>query len=504
MRYEPSNVKTPKNVAEGTRKLGFWKDVLLNKFSKPMVVIFLILFACFVVFSMAKGDMISPSLILIGLIGVTIVCGVIVYPKFGITILFISGYLLFLPGKFNVNFPLGTMLDLLQYLLIIGFFLKQKYDRNWVIFKDPLSISILVWILYNFAELANPQAVSPLAWLYTIRTSAFIILTYFIFIYQIRDASFIKFMIKLWLGLGLLNAADTFHQEIFGFFPFEAQWLYSDPLRVELLFQAGHMRKFGIFGDPVTFAYNMAAAAALCLALLFGPYKTYKKVILVCMACFFSLTMVFSGTRGAFPLIPAAIVLLAILKFNRQILIFSIIFGVFFVGLIFVPTSNSNIMRFQTAFRPNEDASYKARKINQARIKPFIQSHPIGGGLGATGTWGQRFAPGSFLANFPPDSGYVRVAVELGSIGILILCIMIFTALKTGINHYYMIKDPELKTFCLGMVMVVFVFNIGNFPQEAIAQYPSNIIFFFSIALINITKRIDDKRNLLNTQANGA
>jgi O-antigen ligase len=346
------------------------------------------------------------------------------------------------------------------------------------------------------AEVANPSAGSPLAWLYTIRTTAIVILTYFIFVYQIRDISFIRFMIKLWLALSLLVAADAFHQEIFGFFPFEQKWLYSDPLRVELLFQAGHMRKFSIFNDPVTFGYNMAAAGSLCIALLFGPYKTYKKVILAGLAGFFLFTMIFSGTRGAFPLAPAAIALLAILKFNRRILVFSIVFAVLFVGLIFVPTSNQNILRFQTAFRPNDDMSYKARKANQARIKPFIWSHPMGGGLGATGMWGQRFNPGSMLANFPPDSGYVRVAVEVGTIGILIMCIMVFTALKTGINHYYLIKDPELKTFCLGMIMVIFVFNIGNFPQEAFAQYPSNVVFFFSIALVNITKNIDDKNNL--------
>lgn len=496
MRIDPSNIEPAQHGATKTRRRGFWDDILLNKFSKPQVIVFLVLMLGFVVYTLSNGDIVTPNLILIGLLGIIIACGVIVYPKFGIAVLFIAGYFLFMPGKFGVDFPVGTLLDLLQYLLIIGFFLKQKYDRNWAIFKDPLSIVILIWILYNFAEIANPQAISPLAWLYTIRTTAVIILIYYIFVYQIRDVSFIKFMLKLWLALALVAALDAFHQEIFGFFSFEKNWLYSDPLRVELLFQGGHMRKFSIFGDPVTFAYNMAAAAALCIALLFGPYKTYKKVILACMAGFFLLTMLYSGTRGAFPLVPAAIGLLAILKFNKKILVLSVIFGALFIGLIFVPTSNQNILRFQTAFRPNEDASYKARKINQARIRPYIQSHPIGGGLGATGTWGQRFAPNSFLANFPPDSGYVRVAVELGTIGILILCILVFIALKTGINNYYLIKDPELKTFCLGMVMVVFVYNVGNYPQEAFSQYPSNIIFFFCIALITITRNIDKQKQL--------
>ncbi|MGL1489090.1 hypothetical protein ACSTJG_25000, partial [Vibrio parahaemolyticus] len=78
---------------------------------------------------------------------------------------------------------------------------------------------------------------------------------------------------------------------------------------------------------------------------------------------------------------------------------------------------NQNILRFQSAFRPNNDASYRVRIFNQARIKPYIWSHPIGGGLGSTGEWGKKFAPNSYLANFPPDSGYVRTTVELGYVG---------------------------------------------------------------------------------------
>ncbi|MFX6006691.1 hypothetical protein ABTF07_19150, partial [Acinetobacter baumannii] len=91
-----------------------------------------------------------------------------------------------------------------------------------------------------------------------------------------------------------------------------------------------------------------------------------------------------------------ALILLSILKFNRQVMMAAIIGGIGILILIFIPTSNPTIYRFQTAFRPSEDASFNVRKINQKRIQPFILTHPMGGGLGATGTWGQRFAPNSF------------------------------------------------------------------------------------------------------------
>ena len=251
-----------------------------------------------------------------------------------------------------------------------------------------------------------------------------------------------------------------------------------------------------MFSDPVTFAYNMATASLLCMALITGPLKTYKKMILGFLAVFFLYVMLFSGTRGAFPLVPAAFMLYAILKFNRQILVFTVGALFFIVFLIFLPTSNQNILRFQTAFRPSNDASYKVREMNQARIKPYIYTHPIGGGLGATGEWGIKFAPNSFLAHFPPDSGYVRTTVELGWIGLFIFSYMIFTILKTGVNSYYDIRDPELKSYSLGMILMVFTWNIGNFPQQALVQYPSNVLFFLAVALMGVIYRIDQQQNL--------
>ena len=120
----------------------------------------------------------------------------------------------------------------------------------------------------------------------------------------------------------------------------------------------------------------------------------------------------------------------------------------------------------------------------------------MGGGLGATGVWGERFAPHSFLAKFPPDSGSTRVAVELGWIGLLIFCTLVFVILKEAINNYFFIQDPELKSYCLGMTLIIFAYMIGNYPQEALVQFPSNIYFFLVTALISITKKLDSEKRL--------
>lgn len=467
------------------------KAVLLQKLGHPLVLVLLVLGAAGAAVGVALFGLKIGILLLALLFGLPVVAGVLINPRFGVLVVLVFAYLLMWTLRLGVNFPMGTLMDGLQALMILSFFMQQKRQKNWQAFRSPIAYVILAWVAYNFLQIANPTAESRLSWVYTIRSTAIVMLMYFIFVLNIRTVQLIRTILKIWLALSLFAALYAFKQEHFGFFQFEENWLNSDPLIRDLLFIDGHWRKFSIFSDPVAFAYNMAVSSILCIALITGPLALKKKIVLGFCAGFFLLNMLYSGTRGAYVLVPAALFLLLLLKFNKRMLFFGVVAGLFIGFLIVVPTSNPNIVRFQTAFKPSDDPSFNVRKINQKRIQPFILSHPLGGGLGATGVWGKRFAPGSMLANFPPDSGYVRVAVEMGWIGLFLLCLLMFIILKSGIKHYFSIRDKELQTYCLAATLMVFAFHIGNYPQEAIVQFPSNIYFYLCVALITLTKQLD-------------
>lgn len=427
-------------------------------------------------------------------VGIPVMIAFVAYPVFGIIVTTIVAYFLFYIGRLGIDFPLGTVMDVLQVLLMLGFFIKIKSKKDWARLRGPVSFIFIIWIIYNILQVLNPVAESQLAWLYTIRSVAVISLTYFVFVYQVNSIKVVRLIIKTWLVLSMLAALYAFKQEFIGFSEQE-QIFINDPGMIDLLLIDGHWRKFSLFADPVVFSYNMAVSATLCVALIIGPIKGWKKIVLLFAIPVYLFAMLFSGTRGAFVLMPAALGLLAVIKFNGRVLIATSIIGAVLAVLIFMPTSNPALYRFQSAFKPNEDLSYKVRKANQKRIQPYILSHPFGGGLGSVGAWGQRFAPDSYLAHFPPDSGYVRVAVELGWAGLLLFCTLMFTILYTGIRNYYRIRDPELKMYALAMVLIIFAFNLGNFPQEALVQYPDNLYFYLTVALITVLYRLDKQKN---------
>jgi len=483
-------------INKDARRLSFseWlhKIIFTQKLLNPVGYAFFIMVACVFGVAVAKLGSTNSELLIVAIIGLPAAYGIIAHPKFGIVILLIAAYFIMFSFRFIVTtFPLGTIMDMLEAMLILGFFIKQKVKPNYDVFKNPISYMILIWVAYNILEVGNPSATSRLAWVYTVRTVAFVTLMYFVFLYNITSIKYIRFLVVMWIVLSIIGALYGIKQEVFGFSPAETAALEAEPERAALYFQAGHWRKFSIFNDPVVFAYNMVLSALLVIGLSWGVKQGWKKLVLIGLAVLFFLAMIFSGTRGAFALIPVGMILFCILNFNRKIMIFGIIGAMGFVMLIFMPSSNPNILRFQTAFKPGNDASYLLRQQNQARIKPFIQTHPMGGGLGSVGVWGQKFSPGTMLANFPPDSGYVRVAVEMGTIGLILFCTLMFVILRTGVTNFYLIKNIELKSYCLAMTCMIFAINVGNYPQEALVQFPTNIYFFLMVAILNKCLELD-------------
>lgn len=478
-----------------TRKEKLRRFFLVNKLNTPAGIALQIIFGIGIAAAVAKFGMIAGIMVMAGMIGIPVVYGIVTFARFGIIIFISLAYLIMWFYKLGVSFPMGTLMDGMEGLFLLGLFIKQRKDKDWSLFKGPITKMILIWMGYNFLEAVNPSAESRLAWVYTVRTVAVVMIMYFIFVYYITTRSYLKLLLKLWLGLALFGAVYGLKQQYIGFFPFEERYLHSDPNIELLLFIGGVWRKFSIYSDPVSFSYNMVIATMLCIGLLTGPISKLKRYALLIMIAMCLLSMLSSGTRGAFVLVPFAMLLYVVMKFTPKMLPPLISGVVVIVILIFMPTSNQTLYRFQSAFKPSDDASFNVRKMNQKRIQPFILSHPMGGGLGATGEWGQRFAPNSYLASFPPDSGYVRVAVELGWIGLFLFCTLMFTIMRVGIQNYYRIRDPELKSYCLSMVLVVFALNFGNYPQEALVQFPTNVLFYLVIALIVVTARLDQEEN---------
>ena len=217
----------------------------------------------------------------------------------------------------------------------------------------------------------------------------------------------------------------------------------------------------------------MVCFAVFCGALLVGATKTSHKILLGFMGLMALWATAYTGTRTAYGLVPMGAIFFAGLILSKRVVVVGGILAV--LGVIY---------RIQSAFKPSKDDSMNLRLENQKKIQPYIQSHPIGGGLGSCGIWGKRFNPDSELAKFPHDSSFVRMGVELGWIGLLLYTLFHYMVLRTGLYYFVRCRDPFIKSLYAGITTWLFMLAVACYFQEAILQLPMNVIYNVFLAML--------------------
>lgn len=433
----------------------------------------------------------KPAALLLSLfLGIPILLLSLMNLRFGLAAILIFAFMVNFITKYT-DFPIGTLLDAFFVLLFLGMIASIGQHRDWQMPKGPITLAILIWIGYNLLQVLNPETPSRTAWLYTVRSMAILQLIYFVAYYALRSFSDIRNFLKIFVIVVTVTALYGLKQEYFGYSAREWSWLYENPTRYKLIVQWSRYRIFSFFSDPTTFGTVMAYTGSFCFVLATAPYRRPIRIGLVLAGLAMFLSMAYAGSRTPFILIPAAAGLYTLLNLNKRVLLIVGVLGVLGTGIILKSTSNPVIFRIQSAFKPTTDASVQVRLDNQKIVQPFIQSHPFGAGLGTTGVWGERFSPNFWLAGFPHDSAYVRMAVETGWLGLIIYMAQFFVAFQAAVFYFFRAQNPEIRIIYLGMAIITFILGMASYPQEVVTLLPNSIIFYILLAIIVRLKDFD-------------
>jgi hypothetical protein len=462
-----------------------------QRLNNPIILALLLLATLPVSYVLSTLDLKLSITLFAGLIGIPLV----IFCLFNITLAL--GLMLFVAFAlpFALKFtavPLGTLLDLLILLSSVGILLRQIKERDWAFAKFPLSYLILIWLYYNVMQVFNPEAQSKLAWLFTVRSVAIQQVVFFIGAYAFKhNRTGAMLLLKLIIGSCFVSAVYGLKQHYWGFSAMETTWMMADEERYQLYFQWGMLRIPSFCYDPTTFGILMACFGVFCGVLMVGTTNNMQKSVLAVMFVCSFWAMAFTGTRTAFGLVPIGAIFFAGLILSKRVILIGGVLAIFGTGFILKSTSSGVIYRIQSAFKPSKDDSMNLRLENQKKIQPYIQSHPIGGGLGSCGVWGKRFNPTSELAKFPHDSSFVRMGVELGWIGLLLYTLFHYFVLRTGLYYFIRCRDPFIKSLYAGITTWCFMLAVACYFQEAILQLPMNLIYNVFLAMLVTLKNFD-------------
>jgi len=389
---------------------------------------------------------------------------------------------------FNYTFPVGVASNVLVIATFLGLF-NPKYNirKSFEEFaRTPVARIFLINVAFIFIELFNPLAHSFEGWYATFRevfmTALLLFVSYNIFTDYRRMR---RFLIVLFVLTCIVAGYGCF-QQWHGLTDFELAWVSADPIRFSLIFIAGDFRKFSTMSDPAGFAIDMSSIAAFFIILLTGKWTGRQRVILLGGVFLMVLGMAYSGTRTGNAMLLGGLVMFILLTINRRATIwFTVVAGIAFLALMYGPFGgNATVNRFRTTFSGNKDESYNVRQQNRKFIQPYIYRHPIGGGLGTTGIYGAQFSPGHYLAGFPTDSGYLRKALEIGSVGLFLVVLFYYSIVRAAIRGYFGSTNPRAKLIYAAAAGYFFSFYVAEFAQDAIGQVTDIVVYYPMIALV--------------------
>lgn len=470
------------------------------KLTNPLSLIILFGVLSVVTLIIVKAE-IKGIAIVLGLLAVSaILYKIFTVPKLGVILLVIQGFTVIGLSRY-IPAPLGLSIDGVLVILYLALFFKAFAQKiKWSKAKSHLTILVGLWMGYIFLQIANPESRSITAWFYAMRGLALyqflaIPLAFVLFNKQ-KD---LELFFIVWGVMSVLGTLKGVMQYTMGVDPFEQAWLNQGSYKTHILF--GKLRVFSFYSDAGQFGAAQGHTGVVfgILALFRKAASTKLRMFYLAVALMGLFGLLISGTRGAIAVPAMGGVMFLILRKNINLLIVGGALGIA-VYVFFAHTtilqSNAEVRRIRTAFDPN-NASLQVRLENQRKLKSYLASRPIGGGVGATGNWGKRFTPNTFLANTATDSWYVMIWADTGIVGLVYYLIMIFYILLTGAyNVMFRIKDDDEKIMITALTCGFAGIMLASYGNGVLGQMPTGILMYLSMVFMFSSSRWAKESNL--------
>jgi putative inorganic carbon (hco3(-)) transporter len=480
------------NILSNRSGLAHWlrHQFITKKMMSPLGFILMALMGIGVAYLSAFISYKMAFVMVAAFVGLVLAVACLLYPYFGFYFSIILSTLIFTPERLlGIFFPFGIVVEIFTYFTLLGV-LTQQYAKEEIhreFWRHPITIMLILLLGFYTLQAVNPSPHSMLGWFNYYRKFLSFLAFYFIAYCLLNSRERIRFFLMFWIYFAVILAAYAVKQQWLGFSNWELTWIMADEKRLELLWQHGLLRKFSILPDPA--ASGVLFSAMMIFSLIIAIRTSNKKLKwwLYVFSIINFLAFSYSGTRTGNLMILAGIFFYSIATIydKRTIRFLAVTVGI--VGLILViPYQNPVLYRIQSTFQGSKDPSAAFRDMNRKNIQPYILKHPIGGGISTCGVEGQMYSPGHILASVPPDSGYMKIAMEQGWIGLALTLIFYYLILRTGIKHFYRCRAPEIRMWYIAIMTMLFTLMVGQFSQIVIGQYPT--IFFFYPAIVILIK----------------
>lgn len=243
-------------------------------------------------------------------------------------------------------------------------------------------------------------------------------------------------LVTVIMVVGVINGAVGIIQQIVGAdFLVDLGYKFGNEVRTS----GPLLRSFGTFNQPFPFGFFLMMAILIGLAVaLADPHRRRNKVFLWCLPMLVA-GLALSVVRASYVGLVVGLIVIGIVRYR------SILAALAATAVVAVPIVLFLLPRSVISSVASAD-SYQTRAAGWGVIWRSIADHPLGQGLGATGSAAQKLAAGqlrmpdnllaridgatqlAFGLPYQPDNYYVKLLIEVGPIGLWLFLMFLVCA----------------------------------------------------------------------------
>ncbi len=448
-----------------------------------------------IAYSLSVGNMMMFTAVVSMPLAFITLMGILDKPSILLYIIFTVNYFIMGITRYIVIDGVSVLIDVLFVTLLLIMYVHSALKQNiqWHDALNLLTFISVVWMAYCLLELVNPTGMVEL-WFRSRGLMYYGLVCSICASVLIQEYKQVKLIVNMYAIFSLLAVLKALMQKFIGFDSYEMTWLIeSESMKTHIL-ATGVIRYFSFFTDGGNCGSNMGASGIIFLIMAFYAKNRGMKIFYGLVGVLSTYVMFMSGTRGAMIVPLGGLALFTVVSKNfKAMMSGGIVLVVMYVFFAFTNIGEGNMMirRMRTAFRPNEDSSYKVRKINQARLAEYLKAKPFGEGLGLSGSEGLKYTV-RLTTQIPNDSWYVKIWVETGVVGLTIYLLgLIMVLLKCMHTLMFKVKERELYGVSASLLCGVFGLLLSAYGNPFFGQFPTMIIAYTFLSIVLKTDKFE-------------
>lgn len=349
--------------------------------------------------------------------------------------------------------------------------------------KPPLFLPILAWLGIGFFSVLTNWIFGNIrifhGFFFFLKEIEFFLLYFYLF-YHIRSFSSAKFIVKVWIFLGLINVGWIVYQMISGL---KLTYYYGPTPLIE---PKGPLPAGSFFLLIFIFLLNVLLYYYFNLDI-----SKFKKGILAIAAVSPVIGVFTSGSRASFLGLILALILTFFFYSLKKGFLKSFLIAIFvllFISSIFIFSQELVVKRFldiEGIFwnlnpeNPVSRTSIWISRLSEASKRPLFFFFGLGKSV-----FGES------------HSQYVRNFVETGIIGSLVFLILMFAIIKKSWRGFSREKNPFLDGLSFGLLVATLTLLFISISAEAFIVVKISEVYWFFVALtmailsLNKVKRV--------------